>query len=108
MNNTKKTFDVDIENLRYNNYTAAMKCKEESFGEMKKWWKQHFPNNTRIIKNNHVSISEWLFLEGTLDELLIIRDKLVGMDEMAFRVELEKVVKKIEEITNSWENVQRW
>ncbi|HDL01163.1 MAG TPA: hypothetical protein ENH23_02910 [candidate division Zixibacteria bacterium] len=54
---------------------------------MKKLWRKNFPDNMRVIKDNHVSINEWLSLEDTLDKLLIIRDKLVGTDAMALRVE---------------------
>ena len=37
-----------------------------------------------------------------------IKDKLVEMNAMAFRVEAEKVVKEIEKLIKSCANIQRW
>ena len=98
-NNTNKTFYADIKDLKCSTFTQ-LKCKVEAFIEMKKLWRKNFPDNMRVIKDNHVSINEWLSLEDTLDKLLIIRDKLVGTDAMALRVEVGKVIKLLKELKN--------
>ena len=109
MDEQKTIYSIDIEELRYFVPTQQLKCKEETFREMITWWKENFPNNTKIVNNNdYMPVNELLFLDGTIDELVNIKDKLVEMNAIAFRVEAEKVVKEIEKLIKSCANFQRW